>query len=95
MIKVSYKFTIFYRNPKIVVVINIFMNGIKLIQNIQIDDRNIILIGIPIILSLAPALLPVEFINGLPEFVRYFVNSGIAMGAISAIILNAILPKTE
>lgn len=79
----------------IVVVINIFMNGIKLIQNVQLDDRNIILIGIPIILSLSPALLPLEFINGLPEFARYFVNSGIALGAISAIVLNGILPKTK
>lgn len=79
----------------IVVVITIFMNGIKLIQTTELNDRNMILIGIPIILSLTPALLPAEFIDGLPEFGRYFVSSGIAMGAVSAIILNIILPKTK
>lgn len=71
------------------------MNGIKLIQGAILDDRNMILIGVPIILSLVPALLPTEFINGLPEFGRYFVSSGIAMGSVSAIFLNIILPRTK
>ncbi len=79
----------------IVVVITIFMNGIKLIQGTVLDDRNMILIGIPIILSILPALVPKEFIDGLPEFGRYIVSSGIALGSISAIFLNIILPKSE
>lgn len=79
----------------IVVVITIFMNGIRQIQGTLLNDRNMILIGIPIILSLLPALVPGEFIHGLPEFGQYIVSSGIALGSISAIVLNIILPKSE
>lgn len=79
----------------IVVIVTIFMNGIKLLQSIPLNDRNMIVIGIPIVLSLTPAFLPAEFISTLPEIFQNFVSSGITLGVIPAVLLNIILPKTD
>jgi NCS2 family nucleobase:cation symporter-2 len=52
-----------------------------------------LVVGLPIMLSLGAVLMPRELVYALPELVGYLVNSGIAIGALAAVILNFILPN--
>ncbi|UOQ48658.1 purine permease [Gracilibacillus caseinilyticus] len=70
----------------------IMMNGFKVIKKAPFTERNMIVIGAPILLALFAVLLPADAMNTLPQIVTYFVASGTAVGAIGALILNLILP---
>ena len=78
-----------------VVCIAIAMNGIKVIQHITIDDRNMIVMGMPILLTIGTTILPAEILNSLPDFLNYILSSGTAVGAIAAVVLNLIIPKSH
>ncbi|UOQ84833.1 nucleobase:cation symporter-2 family protein [Gracilibacillus salinarum] len=70
----------------------IMMNGFKVIKKAPFTERNMIVIGVPILLALFAVLLPADAMSTLPQIVTYFVASGTAVGAIGALILNFILP---
>ncbi len=72
----------------------IMMNGMKVIKNEPFTERNMIVIGVPIMLALFAVMIPQEVMNGLPNIVTYFVASGTAVGAIGALLLNIVLPET-
>lgn len=76
-----------------VVCIAIVMNGLKVIQHITIDDRNMIVIGMPILLTIGATILPAEILNSMPDFLNYILSSGTAVGAIAAVVLNLIIPN--
>ncbi|MDD1779919.1 purine/pyrimidine permease [Enterovibrio sp. ZSDZ35] len=76
-----------------VICVVIAMNGFRVVQNIQLSERNMLVIGLPIMLALGAVLMPRELIYALPELVGYLANSGIAIGALAAVILNFILPE--
>jgi xanthine permease len=76
-----------------VVCVAIVMNGLKVIQNIIIDDRNMIVIGIPILLTVGTIVLPKEILYSVPDFANYILSSGTAVGAIATVVLNLIIPK--
>lgn len=76
-----------------VVCIAIAMNGIKVIQHITIDDRNMIVIGMPILLTIGATILPTEILYAMPDFLNYILSSGTAVGAIAAVVLNLIIPN--
>ncbi|MFB9974290.1 purine permease [Allobacillus sp. SKP2-8] len=71
----------------------IMMNGLKVIKNEPFTERNMIVIGVPIMLALFAALIPQDVMNGLPNLATYFVASGTAVGAIGALVLNILLPE--
>lgn len=73
----------------------IMMNGFKVIKNAPFTERNMIVIGLPIMLALSAVLMPAEIANGLPNLVTYFVSSGTAVGAIAALVLNFVLPEKK
>lgn len=73
----------------------IAMNGIRVIRNIPLDERNMLVVGLPIVIALFVTLAPTEFIKTLPELVQYFFGSSVAMGAVTAILLHQILPGSE
>lgn len=78
-----------------VICVVIAMNGFRVVKGIKLDERNMLVIGLPVLLTLAAVLMPKELVNRLPELLRYLIASGIAVGAISAVILNLILPENR
>jgi NCS2 family nucleobase:cation symporter-2 len=69
------------------------MNGLKVIQHVVIDDRNMMVIGVPILLTVGTMVLPAEILNSVPDFANYILSSGTAVGAIAVLILNLIIPQ--
>jgi xanthine permease len=76
-----------------VVCIAIAMNGLKVIQHFVIDDRNMIVIGLPILLTIGVTVMPKEILYSMPDFATYILSSGTAVGAIATLILNLIIPE--
>ncbi|MDQ0159855.1 nucleobase:cation symporter-2 family protein [Alkalibacillus salilacus] len=71
----------------------IMMNGFKVIKNSPFTERNMIVIGVPVMMAMFAVLIPAEVSNSLPNIVMYIVSSGTAVGAISALVLNIVLPE--
>ena len=78
-----------------IVCVAIVMNGLKVIQNVVINDRNMMVIGLPILLTVGTIVLPAEILNSVPPFVNYILSSGTAVGALAALILNLVIPNEE
>lgn len=76
-----------------IVCVAIVINGLKVIQNVVLDDRNMMVIGIPVLLTIAITVLPKGALDGVPDFVSYILSSGVTLGALAAVILNLIIPK--
>ncbi|MFD1706769.1 uracil-xanthine permease family protein [Siminovitchia sediminis] len=77
------------------VCVAIVTNGMKVIQPFTIDDRNMIIIGIPILLTLAAVFLPQDVLFAVPDWINYILSSGIAVGALATLILNLVIPKEK
>ncbi|MGE8203867.1 uracil-xanthine permease family protein [Heyndrickxia sp. NPDC080065] len=78
-----------------IVCVAIVTNGMKVIQPIYINDRNMMIIGIPILLTIAVTVLPKEVLNNTPEWVNYILSSSMTIGALAALILNLIIPADK
>lgn len=78
-----------------VVCVAIVMNGLKVIQHITIDDRNMIVIGVPILLTVGTIVLPKDILYSVPDFANYILSSGTAVGAIAVLILNLLIPEEK
>ncbi|MEH7250292.1 nucleobase:cation symporter-2 family protein [Neobacillus niacini] len=76
-----------------VVCVAIVMNGMKVIQHVDIDDRNMMVIGVPILLTIGTIVLPKEILYSVPDFANYILSSGTAVGALATVVLNLIIPK--
>ncbi|KGX87042.1 uracil-xanthine permease family protein [Pontibacillus litoralis] len=78
-----------------IVCVAIVTNGLKVIQPFQIDDRNMIVIGVPILLTIAVTILPKEVLYSLPDYANYILSSGITVGAFATLFLNLIIPEEK
>ena len=78
-----------------IVCVAIVTNGMKVIQPIHIDDRNMIVIGVPILLTIAVTVLPKEVLSTVPDWANYILSSGITVGALATVILNLLIPSTK
>ncbi|MEH7014299.1 nucleobase:cation symporter-2 family protein [Neobacillus niacini] len=76
-----------------VVCVAIVMNGMKVIQHVVIDDRNMMVIGVPILLTIGTVVLPKEILYSVPDFANYILSSGTAVGALATVILNLVIPQ--
>jgi xanthine/uracil permease len=70
----------------------IVMNGLKVIQQFLIDDRTMIVVGVPILLTIGVTVLPKDVLYSMPDFATYILSSGIGIGALATVILNLIIP---
>lgn len=75
-----------------IVCVAIVTNGMKVIQHVEINERNMMIIGLPILLTIAVTVLPKDVLYGLPDFANYILSSGITVGALATVILNLIIP---
>ncbi|MGB3389918.1 MAG: solute carrier family 23 protein [Pseudaminobacter sp.] len=71
----------------------IAMNGFRVVRNVPLTERNMFVIGLPILMALFATLVPPDYIKTLPSLVQYVLGSSIAFGAIWAIVLNQVLPE--
>ncbi|MFK2824753.1 nucleobase:cation symporter-2 family protein [Bacillus sp. B190/17] len=78
-----------------IVCVAIVTNGMKVIQPIVIDDRNMIVIGIPILLTIAASTLPKDVLYSVPDWANYILSSGITVGALATVLLNLLIPEEK
>ena len=75
-----------------IVCVAIVMIGLKVIQQFLIDDRTMIVVGVPILLTIGVTVLPKDVLYSMPDFATYILSSGIGIGALATVILNLIIP---
>lgn len=73
----------------------IAINGVQVMMKEKIGEKEMYIIAIPMIITLALVLIPSDFVNTLPSFVQYLLGSPILAASIAAIILNKILPNAK
>ncbi|MQS74876.1 purine permease [Lactobacillus halodurans] len=78
-----------------IITVTIMLNGLNVIRGLETTDRDLYIIGIPIVLTLALVLLPTSASKNAPQILQYLLGSPIAVAAIAAIILNLVMPKTK
>lgn len=70
----------------------ISLAGFRVIRHVELNERNMFVIGIPIIISMALFLMPKDYLYSLPPYLQYFLGSPLAGAAFMAVILNKVLP---
>lgn len=78
-----------------VVTVIIAMNGLRVLKGVNLTERNMLVIGIPVLLTIACTVIPGEVVASFPVLIQYLVSAGMALGAVSAVILNLLLPKDK
>jgi uracil-xanthine permease len=73
----------------------IAINGLQVMKNVTIGEREMYIIAIPMILTLALVLIPKDFLYSLPTFVQYLLGSPILTASLAAILLNKLLPSAK
>ncbi|HTN97057.1 MAG TPA: solute carrier family 23 protein [Nordella sp.] len=71
----------------------IAMNGFRVVRASPLNERNMLVVGLPILLALFATLIPSDYLRTLPDLVQYLLGSSIAFGAVGAILLHQILPE--
>lgn len=78
-----------------IITVTIMLNGLNVIRGLETTDRDLYIIGLPIVLTLALVLLPADVTKNAPQILQYLLGSPIAVAAIAAIILNLVMPKAK
>lgn len=73
----------------------IALSGFRVVRSAALTERNMFVIGLPILMAIFATLAPKEFVDGLPDLARYLLGSSIAFGAVWAIVLNLVLPDEK
>lgn len=73
----------------------IAINGFRVVRTVALTERNVFVVGLPILMALFATMVPKEFVDTLPDMVRYLLGSSIAFGAVWAILLNLVLPEEK
>jgi len=76
-----------------VICVIIAMNGFRVIQQVNLNERNMLVIGLPILIGLGVSVMPKEILYSMPPLTTYLLSSGIAIGAILSVLMNAMLPN--
>jgi len=75
--------------------IMVLMSGFRSMHHIELNDRNILIIGIPIFITVCVSLLPAEIVNSMPTLLSFLFSSSITIGALVAVIVNLIIPEIK
>lgn len=73
----------------------IAINGLQVMKKETIGEKEMYIIAIPMIITLALVLIPSDFLHSLPSFVQYLLGSPILAASLAAIVLNKILPSNK
>jgi uracil-xanthine permease len=77
------------------VCMTLISNGVKMIKDTVMDDRATMILGVSVMCGVSTMILPDEVVQAAPQFVQYFLSSGIAVGGTVAILLQLSLPKLQ
>lgn len=76
-----------------VVCITISMAGIRILRHVHLDERAMLVVGIPLICAFFATLAPKEWLQSLPDMLQYLLGSAVTVGAMAAMVMNLVLPK--
>ena len=77
-----------------VVCITIAMAGIRILRHVHLYERAMLVVGVPIIFSFFATLAPQAWVKSLPDMLQYLLGSSVTLGAMAAMVLNLILPRS-
>ena len=77
------------------VCMTLISNGVKMVKDTVMDDRATLILGVSVMSGVSTMILPDSVIRMAPQFIQYFLSSGIAVGGPVAIALQLLLPKTR
>ena len=72
--------------------IMVLMSGLRSMRHIELSDRNILIIGVPVFITVCVSLLPQKMVDSMPTLLSFLFSSSIAVGALVAVIVNLIIP---
>ena len=75
-----------------VVCILILLNGFRVVKNLDFSERELYIIGVPLMFTIGLLFIPAELKASAPQLLQYLIGSPIAVGAIVAIIMNKLIP---
>ena len=75
-----------------VVCVIILLSGFRVIKNEEFSERELYIIGVPLILAIGLLFMPAEIKQETPQFLQYLLDSPIALSAIAAIVMNKLIP---
>ncbi|MGX7111724.1 uracil-xanthine permease family protein [Gemella cuniculi] len=78
-----------------VVCIIILLNGFRVVKNLDFSERELYIIGVPLMFTIGLLFIPTELKNSAPQLLQYLIGSPIAVGAIVAIIMNKLIPNKD
>lgn len=78
-----------------VICVAVVMSGLASIRVYPLSERNNLVVGVSILATIGASLLPPQLVNSLPSLISYVLGSAIIVGALTAIILNLIIPAKE
>jgi len=73
----------------------ILMSGFRSVHRFPLSERNILIIGIPICITIVVSMLPIPLVQSMPMLLGFLFSSSILIGVIAAIVLNLILPREK
>ncbi|MGB3536420.1 MAG: nucleobase:cation symporter-2 family protein [Microcoleaceae cyanobacterium] len=72
---------------------SIAVAGINIISSVDMDRRSLMIVVVSLALGMGVAFVP-EIFDNLPPLVKNLFSSGISTGGLTAILLNAFLPRS-
>lgn len=76
-----------------VVCVVIMLSGFRVIKNESLSERQVYIIGVPLICAVGLLFAPDQLTKNAPELIKYLLDSPIAVSAIVAIVMNKLLPE--
>ncbi|WP_269085396.1 solute carrier family 23 protein [Bifidobacterium longum] len=76
------------------VAMTLISNGVKMVKDTVLNDRATLILGVSVMCGVSTIILPDNVVSAAPQFVQFFLASGIAVGGTVAILLQLLLPKT-
>ena len=68
-------------------------SSFRILRHVHLDERAMLVVGVPIICSFFATLAPKEWVASLPDMLQYLLGSAVTIGAMAAMVLNQILPR--
>lgn len=68
-------------------------NGLKIVMKEEMSQKRILVIGLSIVFTVSSMVISADAMASFPTVVQYFLSSGTAVGGLSAVLLNLILPE--
>ena len=68
-------------------------NGLKIVMKEEMSQKRILVIGLSIVFTVSSMVISADAMASFPTVVQYFLSSGTAVGGLSAVLLNLLLPE--